>query len=194
MPKYRLAVALASAATIGICLMVLVQPNQTFFSLKGTQQLNVKKSSSTKPNFVFIYADDLAWNSIGYEDYDLQFTTPHLTSMAEKGIRMTNYYAQEVCNPSRASLLTGRYPASVGMQYGVIQYYDPWGLSLDETLLPEILKDEGYKTYMLGKWHLGHYSERMLPTARGFDTFTGQLLSYGLPFKGFRTLNFLSTI
>jgi arylsulfatase A-like enzyme len=99
--------------------------------------------------------------------------TPELTKLADKGIRMTNYYALEYCNPSRASLLTGRYPVNMGMQYGMVQYNIPWGLRLDETLLPEVLKDNGYATYMFGKWHLGHFNERYLPTARGFDTFTG---------------------
>eukprot|EP00595_Chromulina_sp_UTEXLB2642_P001428 CAMPEP_0196762822 /NCGR_PEP_ID=MMETSP1095-20130614/2863_1 /TAXON_ID=96789 ORGANISM="Chromulina nebulosa, Strain UTEXLB2642" /NCGR_SAMPLE_ID=MMETSP1095 /ASSEMBLY_ACC=CAM_ASM_000446 /LENGTH=483 /DNA_ID=CAMNT_0042114725 /DNA_START=416 /DNA_END=1867 /DNA_ORIENTATION=- len=88
---------------------------------------------------------------------------------------MKNYYAQEVCSPSRAALLTGRYPASVGMQYGLVGIDDAWGLSLDETLLPQVLKSNGYTNYVLGKWHLGNYSPQYLPTARGFHNFTGIL-------------------
>jgi hypothetical protein len=61
-------------------------------------------STSTKPNIIFILADDLGWNSIGHEDYDIDFTTPTLTAMASEGIVMENYYAQEVCTPARGSL------------------------------------------------------------------------------------------
>lgn len=134
-----------------------------------------EKASSSKPHIVFILADDLGWNSIGYEDYDLSFTTPTLTTMAQSGIILTNYYAQEVCTPSRAALLTGRYPLSTGMQYGVVETDTAWGLNLNETTLAEALHNNGYSTHMIGKWHLGHQSPRYLPTARGFDTFTGYL-------------------
>ena len=64
---------------------------------------------------------------------------------------MTNYYAQEVCTPSRAALLTGRYPLTTGMQYGVIDTRVPWGLDLTEQTLAEVLRDAGYKTHALGK-------------------------------------------
>ena len=72
--------------------------------------------ADTLPNFVFVLADDMGWNSMGYEDYDLTFASPYLTAMSQNGIVMSNYYAQEVCTPSRAALLTGRYPLTIGMQ------------------------------------------------------------------------------
>lgn len=131
--------------------------------------------SNAKPNVIYILADDLGWNSIGYQDYDLDFVTPTLTTMAKAGVILNSFYAQELCTPARAALLTGRYPLTVGMQYSMVQTAIPWGLDVDETLLPEVLKADGYKTHMLGKWHIGHYTPRMLPTARGFDTFTGFL-------------------
>lgn len=130
---------------------------------------------SEKPHVLFILADDLGWNSMGYQDYDLSFTTPTLSSLAAKGIIMDSYYAQEVCTPSRASLLTGRYPLSVGMQYSIIMPTTSWGLHIDETTIAEVLSAEGYHTHMLGKWHLGHFDPRLLPTARGFSSFTGYL-------------------
>ena len=130
---------------------------------------------TNKPHVVFFLADDLGWNSIGYEDYDLSFATPFLTGLAKQGIIMNNYYAQEVCTPARAALLTGRYPLTTGMQYSMIMPTTAWGLHLNETLLSSVLKDNGYKTRALGKWHLGHYNPRYLPTARGFDSFTGYL-------------------
>jgi len=130
---------------------------------------------ATKPNVVFILADDLGWNSMGYHDYDLDFATPFLSGLAKDGLRMENYYAQEMCTPSRASLLTGRLPITVGMQYHQLQEDIGIGLSVDETLLSEVMAKAGYKTHMYGKWDLGHYSARHLPTARGFQYFTGYL-------------------
>jgi len=130
-------------------------------------------TTTTKPNFVLIVADDLGWNSLGYNDQDLEFATPILTKLAKSGITMGNFYAQEVCSPSRASLLTGRYPLSTGMQYGMVAATAEWGLPLDEITLAEVLQDEHYSTHMLGKWHLGYFSPLFIPTARGFDDFTG---------------------
>ena len=134
------------------------------------------------PNIIFILADDLGFSSIGYKEefrgyheYDLSFATPVMTAMAQKGLIMSNYYAQEVCTPSRAALLTGRYPLSSGMQYGVIDTRVPWGLDLSEQTLAEVLRDAGYKTHALGKWHLGHHTPKYLPTARGFQSFVGFL-------------------
>lgn len=132
-------------------------------------------NSNQKPNFIVFFADDLAWNSMGTTTESLTYVTPTLTSLAQQGIFMANFYAQEVCTPSRASLLTGRYPLSVGMQYGMVAAIAEWGMSLDETTLAEVLRDENYATHLLGKWHLGYYSPEYLPTARGFDSFTGFL-------------------
>ena len=138
-----------------------------------TTTIKVDPVSTSYPNFVLIVADDLGWNAIGYNDNELEFATPILTSLANKGIIMGNFYAQEVCSPSRASLLTGRYPLSSGMQYGMVAATAEWGLSLDEVLLSEVLQNEGYATHMLGKWHLGYFSPLFLPTARGFDDYLG---------------------
>ena len=130
-------------------------------------------TNDKKPNFVVIVADDLGWDSIGYSDDSMTFVTPYLTSLAQNGIIMENFYAQEVCSPSRGSLLTGRYPLSIGMQYGMVSANAEWGMPLDETTLAEVLQDSGYSTHMLGKWHLGYFSPKFLPTARGFDNWTG---------------------
>jgi arylsulfatase A-like enzyme len=175
--KNRVFAAVAVSTVIGVSLMVMVPPREFLrqdVNLKSEGKIMKSSSSSTKPSFVFILADDLAWNSLDYDDFDLTFVSPELSALADDGIKMTNYYALEYCNPSRASLLTGRYPVNMGMQYGVVEYYSNWGLRLGETLLPEILKDEGYSTYAFGKWHLGHFNEKYLPTARGFDTWTGE--------------------
>lgn len=132
-------------------------------------------TDQVQPNFVVIVADDLGWNSLSYNDEEISFATPVLSGLASKGIIMGNYYAQEVCSPSRAALLTGRYPLSTGMQYGMIAATAEWGLDLDEVTIAEVLSDNGYKTHMLGKWHLGYFSPLFLPTARGFDDYIGYL-------------------
>jgi len=127
--------------------------------------------SSSKPNIIFALADDLGWNSMGYENYDLDFATPNMDKMAKKGIKMSNYYAQEGCTPSRASLMTGRYPLTIGMQYDVVTTSVAWGLPSSETTIAEVLQAKGYTTYMVGKWNLGHFHPKYLPSARGFDYF-----------------------
>jgi hypothetical protein len=104
-----------------------------------------------KPNFIVIVADDLSWNSIGYTEPKYEVITPTLTSLARSGVIMDNFYAQEVCSPARASLLTGRYPLSIGMQYGMVAATAEWGMDLDEMTIAEILSDHGYATHMLGK-------------------------------------------
>lgn len=145
------------------------------------RHINAKQptaSVNTQPNFVFILADDLGWNSIGYEDFDLSFTTPTLTSLAKSGIIMANYYAQEECTPSRGALLTGRYPLSIGLQYGDVGSDTPWGLNLNETTIAEVLTSAGYASHAVGKWHLGSFSPRYMPTARGFSSHTGYMQGF----------------
>ena len=130
-------------------------------------------TTTTKPNFILIVADDLAWNSIGYTSSEMSAVTEQLTDLASKGIIMNNFYAQEVCSPSRGSLMTGRYPLTIGMQYGMVGSVSEWGMPLDEITIGEVLKENGYTTHMLGKWHLGYFSPLFLPTARGFDSWIG---------------------
>ena len=146
----------------------------SYSKFKDTSQTSWGKS--TKPNIIFMLADDLGYNSMGYSDTtDLQYSTPFMTELANKGIKLSNYYAMEVCTPSRASLLTGRYPLSMGIQFNDATLSVAWALNDTETLLPEVLRGAGYSTYMLGKWNIGHFSPRFLPTARGFDYFVGFL-------------------
>lgn len=177
--------SLSSSRTNKVTANLLIQPSSSSSSADLLQeptdvvepsnviQTDVAVTDTSRPNFIILVADDLGWNSIGYTDNELEFATPTLTKLAKSGLIMGNYYAQEVCSPSRAALLTGRYPLSAGMQYGMVAATAEWGLPLDEITLAEVLQDEGYKTHMLGKWHLGYFSPLFLPTARGFDDYIG---------------------
>jgi len=122
------------------------------------------------PNIVLILCDDLGFGDLA--SYGSKIPTPNLDRMASEGARFTNFCsADPVCSPSRAALLTGRYPTRVGVPR-VLMPLDPEGLSEDETTLANILKARGYKTMCVGKWHLGR-PERFLPTSRGFDEYFG---------------------
>ena len=138
------------------------------------------KSSEKLPNFIYILADDLGWNALGTNDSPVQddindFAATNLATLAGKGVYFSSYYSQETCTPARASLLTGRYPINIGIQYGSIEIGVPFGISTGETFLSEVLSANGYTTYGLGKWDLGHFTPYELPTARGFDYYSGYL-------------------
>ncbi|XP_075751137.1 arylsulfatase B isoform X3 [Rhipicephalus microplus] len=124
------------------------------------------------PNMVFILADDVGWADTslvgGY-----QIPTPNLDALAANGLLLTQHYTMQTCTPSRAALLTGLYPIRMGMQRDVLLPAQPGGMNLSVPTLAERLKDLGYKTHALGKWHLGYSSIDYTPTRRGFDTFFG---------------------
>ena len=166
---------LLSMITFGI--LIVKATSGASSSSSPTDEDDKIVTDTERPHFVVILIDDLALNSIGYENYDFAGLniSPNIDSLADGGIKLSNFYAQEVCTPSRAAFLTGRYPLTIGMQYGVVSTNTAWGLNLNEVLLPEILQDYDYKTHLIGKWHLGHHSPRYLPTARGFDYFTGYI-------------------
>ena len=128
------------------------------------------------PNVLMILVDDLGYGDLSsYGATDLK--TRHLDRLASRGMRFSDFYANcTVCSPTRAALLSGRYPDAVGVP-GVIRTYanNSWGLlSQDAVLLPAVLKKAGYRTAMFGKWHLG-LGEPNVPNIRGFDFFHGFL-------------------
>jgi len=127
-----------------------------------------------QPNIVVMYLDDLGYGDLGcYGSEDMQ--TPHLDALAAQGVRFTHWYSNSpVCSPSRASLMTGRYPTRAGVPRILGGKRGTPGLPSDERTLAEILKPLGYRTGIIGKWHLG-VSEACRPNAHGFDEFFGFL-------------------
>jgi len=120
-----------------------------------------------KPNIVFLLADDLGSHDVSWRGSDIQ--TPHLDKLALAGARLDQFYVQPVCSPTRAALVTGRYPFRHGLQVGVVRPWAQYGLPLDERTLPQALTEAGYETAITGKWHLGHFRPEYLPTRRGFQ-------------------------
>jgi arylsulfatase A-like enzyme len=130
--------------------------------------------AAPKPNIIFVLADDLGYGDLGCYGSDLP-VTPHLDRLASEGMRFTAHYScSPVCSPARASLMTGLAPQRTGVTGVLRDGDDRAGLSLDCRTLGEELRSQGWKTGLIGKWHLG-MSEPYWPTRRGFDYFWGFL-------------------
>jgi len=127
-------------------------------------------SETTKPNIVVIFVDDMGYGDIGPFGATKQ-ETPHLNRMAQEGMKLTSFYAAPVCSASRAQLMTGCYQARVSVP-GVFNPGDSQGLNPAEVTIAERLKEQGYVTAAIGKWHLGDQIE-FLPTRQGFDQYFG---------------------
>ena len=130
--------------------------------------------AADKPNIVIILADDLGNADLGYRGSKIK--TPNIDILAKGGVRLESYYGLPLCTPARAALMTGRYPMRHGLQTLVIFPSHKYGLPVDEKTLPQALKQIGYSTYMVGKWHLGHADKKYLPNSRGFDHFYGNVV------------------
>lgn len=132
------------------------------------------RAAGERPNIVFIMADDLGNADLGYRGSEIK--TPHIDRLAVSGVRCESFYGMPVCSPSRACLMTGRYPMRYGLQTLVIFPSHTYGLPSDERTLPQALREAGYRTMMVGKWHLGHADKKYWPQGRGFDHFYGNLV------------------
>jgi arylsulfatase A-like enzyme len=132
------------------------------------------QAASSQPNIVVILADDLGNADLGYRGGEIH--TPNIDALANGGVRLESFYGEPVCTPSRAALMTGRYPMRYGLQTLVIFPSHTYGLPTDERTLPQALKEAGYQTAMVGKWHLGHADKKYWPQNRGFDYFYGNVV------------------
>lgn len=138
------------------------------------QSVAESEPQAPRPNIVLIMADDLGFGDLSC--YGSTFiNTPHIDALAKNGIRFTDYHSNgAVCSPTRAALMTGRYPQRTGVE-GVItaKSHREVGLPLEEVTIAEVLKDAGYATAMFGKWHLGYDIKKFGPQRQGFETFEG---------------------
>ena len=166
-PETRLPIAKEQcrSAIIFVCLLALT-------ALLTPESL---ATAAAKPNFIYINIDDLGYADI--EPFGSKLNrTPNLNRMAEEGRKLTCFYAAPVCSPSRASLMTGSYPKRALSIPHVLFPGNAEGLSQDEVTVAELLKEQGYATGIVGKWHLGDQPE-FLPRKQGFDYY------YGLPYS-----------
>ena len=147
----------AAAAVLGLSVPALAQP------------------SGPKPNIVHIVADDLGWKDVGFNGCT-DIKTPNLDKLAAGGAKFTQFYVQPMCTPTRACLMTGRYPFRYGLQTAVIPSVSDYGLDTTEWLMPQCLKEAGYATAIIGKWHLGHADKKFWPRQRGFDYQYGAMI------------------
>ena len=123
--------------------------------------------AQTRPNFVVFLSDDMGWEQVGFNG-GKEVLTPNIDRIAEEGVKLTQFYVQPVCSPTRACLLTGRYAWKNGMEVRPTAE-SRHGMLLDERTVAEALREVGYHTWMVGKWHLGEWQRPHLPLQRGFD-------------------------
>ncbi len=155
-----------------------MQPKRILFALLCVVgAMWVSDCLAASPNIVVILTDDQGYGDVSYTGLSSDLSTPNIDTLAAEGIRFNNFYSNSpVCSPTRASVLTGRYPGMVGVP-GVIRFRpkNSWGeLDPQAITLPKILRDAGYYTGHVGKWHLGTGSPN-LPNERGYDHFHGFL-------------------
>ncbi|CAK9822218.1 Arylsulfatase B [Anthophora retusa] len=130
-----------------------------------------------RPNIIVIMADDLGWNDVSFHGSN-QIPTPNIDALCYHGVIFRRHYVLPICTPSRTAFLTGRYPIRTGMQGYPLKAGEPRAIPLSNTLLPEYLRKLGYATHLVGKWHVGYYSDYHTPVYRGFDTFLGYYNGY----------------
>lgn len=129
--------------------------------------LDAADAPAAKPNILFILADDMGYADAGFMG-SKEVHTPELDKLARSGVILSSFYAQPVCSPTRSTLMTGRYPSRTGV-YSVVRPKAPWGVKLEERTLAQGLREAGYETAIVGKWHLGEFQPEYRPTRRGFD-------------------------
>lgn len=136
---------------------------------------SAQRVDPARPNIIHIIADDLGSKDVGYNGCT-DIKTPNIDKLAATGAVLTQFYVQPMCTPTRAAIMTGRYPFRYGLQTAVIPSVSTYGLDTSEWLLPQTLKEAGYETAIIGKWHLGHADKKFWPRQRGFDYQYGAMI------------------
>ncbi|KAJ9457877.1 Arylsulfatase [Diplonema papillatum] len=127
--------------------------------------------AASKPNVLFILADDLGWNDIERHGSP-QIATPHINNICDEGVLLNRYYGQPVCSPTRSTIMSGRHVIHSGI-YNAFGQPSNLRLNITWKLMPQYFAEQGYDTHMVGKWHLGQNVLASLPTGRGFQTYLG---------------------
>ncbi|XP_077494985.1 arylsulfatase B-like isoform X3 [Amblyomma americanum] len=130
-----------------------------------------------RPHIIFILADDMGWADTSLFGA-CQIPTPNLDALATTGALFSQYYSLPTCTPSRAAILTGLYPIRLGLQHDVLYVAEEGGMNTTVRTMAQHLRKLGYRTYAVGKWHLGYSNVAYTPTRRGFDSFFG-VYNYG---------------
>lgn len=128
---------------------------------------SLRGADEPRPNFVILLVDDMGWEQVGFTG-GKEVPTPHIDRIAREGTQLTQFYVQPVCTPTRGALLTGRYSWKNGTERRP-STASRQGMLKDERTLAEALRDAGYATWMVGKWHLGEWQTAHLPRSRGFQ-------------------------
>jgi arylsulfatase B len=129
---------------------------------------------NSKPNILILLADDLGFGDVGFHGSDIQ--TPNIDRIASEGVVLDQFYSCPMCSPTRAGLMTGRYPIRFGLMRSVVPPQRDFGLSVDEETIADMMGKAGYDYRgIIGKWHLGHREQKWLPVNRGFTHFEGCL-------------------
>ena len=125
-----------------------------------------------RPNIVIIVADDMGWGDVGFHGSPI--STPGIDRLALEGMVLDRFYVFPVCSPTRAGLMTGRYPIRFGLMKAAIPPHRNFSMDEEEVIIPQVLAKAGYKHRgIFGKWHLGHTHIKYTPTRRGFTEFMG---------------------
>jgi arylsulfatase A len=159
-----------TALSIGVVFLLGLQSAIANDVSEGSQP-----TAKAKPNIVILFADDMGYGDLGCYGHP-RIRTPNIDRLATDGLRLTSFVTGSWCVPSRTQLITGRYMPRVKFN-GATGSDGKGGLPDSEWTLPEALKDSGYRTHMIGKWHLGYKQKKFLPVNQGFDTW------FGLPYS-----------
>eukprot|EP00811_Abedinium_folium_P025346 NODE_3612_length_2011_cov_2.670913.p1 GENE.NODE_3612_length_2011_cov_2.670913~~NODE_3612_length_2011_cov_2.670913.p1 ORF type:complete len:640 (+),score=150.41 NODE_3612_length_2011_cov_2.670913:148-1920(+) len=159
--------------------------------MKESKQMSARLiqlgKGSIPPHLIVILLDDLGLNDF-YKSSDLAAAWPNVARLAaEECVAIEQFYTQSTCTPTRAALMTGRMPIRLGLQHKSIGDLQNYGLPIDEETIADALKAAGYRTMGIGKWHLGAYNNRSLPTRRGFDHFYG-FMNSGMHYTSHTTM------
>ncbi len=140
---------------------------------KTVSPIKPASASYESPNILILLADDLGWADLSFRGSDIE--TPNIDRLAREGVTLNRFYAMPICTPTRSALMTARDPMKLGTVYAGFQPWQNGGVSPEEHFMPQSFQAAGYQTAMIGKWHLGHAAEPLVPRSRGFEHFFGHL-------------------